>query len=134
MASEHVEELVVVLGDQLSSGLSALRAARKSAALVLMAELYDETHYAPHHQKKIAFVFSAMRHFNAELQEAGWRTEYMHYGTENTIRSFAELIQQAITQYQPKRIYLTEPNEYRSARTIQRVDYRLPGAHGNIAR
>lgn len=41
-----------------------------------MAELHDETTYVRHHKKKIAFVFSAMRHLAEELRALGWTLDY----------------------------------------------------------
>ena len=55
--------LIVILGDQLSTQITALRQGDSSRDVVLMAEVQAETSYAPHHPKKIAFVLSAMRHF-----------------------------------------------------------------------
>lgn len=69
--------LVPILGDQLSPGLSALRAADPGSCVVLMAEVAEEAGYVAHHRKKLAFVFSAMRHFAAELRGLGWRVEYV---------------------------------------------------------
>ena len=69
--------LVPILGDQLSPGLSALRAADPASCVVLMAEVAEEAGYVAHHRKKLAFVFSAMRHFAAELRGLGWRVEYV---------------------------------------------------------
>ena len=55
-----MKRLVLVLGDQLSAGLSALAAADKAHDLIVMAEVADETGYVPHHPRKIALVLSAM--------------------------------------------------------------------------
>ena len=65
-------KLVLVLGDQLSDGVAALKAADKSEDIVVMAEVADETSYVPHHPKKIAPVPSAMRHFAAHPEKEGW--------------------------------------------------------------
>jgi len=67
---------VLVLGDQISHGLSALRAADRDRDVVVMAEVRDEATYVNHHKKKIAFLFASMRKFAAELEEAGWRVAY----------------------------------------------------------
>ena len=40
-----------------------------------MMEVWDEATYVRHHQKKIALIFSAMRHFAAELRECGFRVD-----------------------------------------------------------
>ena len=72
--------LVVILGDQLSHGLAALRAADQGAAIVLMMEVGAEATHVGYHQKKLAFLFSAMRHFAEELRTAGfnWSQHHAH--------------------------------------------------------
>ena len=58
-----MSQLVLVLGDQLTKGLSALAAADKKTDTVMMAEVADEASYVKHHPKKIALIFAAMRNF-----------------------------------------------------------------------
>jgi deoxyribodipyrimidine photolyase-like uncharacterized protein len=65
-----------VLGDQLSHSLASLRDADPTVAVVLMMEVAEETTYVRHHQRKIALVLSAMRHFAEELSAAGWTVDY----------------------------------------------------------
>ena len=69
-------KLILVLGDQLSPELSALREANKTSDVVVMAEVMEEASYVPHHPKKIAFLFAAMRKFAAELRADGWNVRY----------------------------------------------------------
>ena len=69
--------LVLVLGDQLSLELSSLQAADPARDVVLMAEVHDEATYVRHHKKKIAFLFSAMRHFAEALKAEGWTVNYI---------------------------------------------------------
>lgn len=66
--------LVLVLGDQLTPNLSALRTADKARDAVVMAEVAAD--YVRHHVKKIAFLFAAMRKFAAALEADGWRVLY----------------------------------------------------------
>ena len=53
--------LILILGDQLSAGISSLQAAAPADAVVLMAEVGAEATYVKHHKKKIALIFSAMQ-------------------------------------------------------------------------
>ena len=62
--------LILVLGDQLSPDIAALKAADRDTDIVVMAEVADEASYVAHHPKKIAFIFAAMRHFAAQLRDA----------------------------------------------------------------
>lgn len=76
-------KLGLILGDQLSPDLATLRALDKERDLLLMAEVPAEATYVRHHQQKIAFIFSAMRHFAVALEQAGWRVRYLRYGEHN---------------------------------------------------
>jgi deoxyribodipyrimidine photolyase-related protein len=62
-----VSRLVLILGDQLSEDIRAA-GGRPRADTVVMAEVMDEASYVPHHPKKIAFLFAAMRKFAARLE------------------------------------------------------------------
>ena len=68
-----VTRLVLVLGDQLTPTVAALRAADRDSDVVVMAEVMEEANYVPHHPKKIALFFAAMRKFAARLEADGWR-------------------------------------------------------------
>lgn len=69
--------LRLVLGDQLSDSLSALRDLDPLRDVVLMAEVQDEATYVRHHKQKLALTFSAMRHFAYRLQTRGVRVRYV---------------------------------------------------------
>ena len=105
--------LVMILGDQLSHGLASLRAADKAHDRVLMAEVWEEATYVRHHKKKIAFLFSAMRHFAQELRERGWSVDYVELDDPENSGSFTGEAARAIQRYKPGRIIVTEPGEWR---------------------
>ena len=50
--------LILIMGDQLSFDIVALKAGSKETDVVLLAELRDEASYVQHHKKKIAFLAS----------------------------------------------------------------------------
>jgi len=108
-------DLVLVLGDQLSLGVSSLRATDPASAVVLMAEVYDEATYVPHHKKKIAFIFSAMRHFAEELRAAGWQVDYTRLDDPDNAGSLGGEVERAIVRHRPARLIVTEPGEWRVA-------------------
>jgi deoxyribodipyrimidine photolyase-related protein len=108
-----VTRLVLILGDQLSEGLSALAAADKARDVVVMAEVADEAGYVPHHPKKIAFLFSAMRKFAAWLRAAGWDVRYGRLDGPETGNSIcAELLRRA-EEVGATKVLATEPGEWR---------------------
>ena len=88
--------LVLVLGDQLTPGLSALRTADRERDFVVMSEVAEEAGYVRHHVKKIAFLFAAMRKFSVELERAGWRVLYGRLDDPETAGSIpGELLRRA---------------------------------------
>ena len=105
--------LIPVLGDQLSLGLSSLKAADKSRDVVLMAEVMDEATYVRHHKKKLAFVFSAMRHFAEELRSQGWRVRYVRLDDEKNGGSFTSEVARIAREIKASGIVVTEPGEWR---------------------
>jgi deoxyribodipyrimidine photolyase-related protein len=108
-----VTRLVLVLGDQLSEGLSALRAADPARDVVVMAEVGEEAGYVPHHPKKIAFLFAAMRKFAARLRAAGWRVDYTALDDpENSGSIPGELLRRAAIHHATG-VIATQPGEWR---------------------
>jgi len=90
-----VTRLVLVLGDQLSRDVAALRAAGPED-VVVMAEVMAEGTYVPHHPQKIALILSAMRHFAETLRGEGWRVAYSRLDDpQNTQSITGELIRRA---------------------------------------
>ena len=64
--------LCFILGDQLSESLSSLSQIDKDRDVVFLCEVVEEATYVSHHPKKIAFLFSAMRHFAEHLKIRGY--------------------------------------------------------------
>ena len=87
-----MKKLILILGDQLSHDLNSLKAADKAVDIVLMAELRSETGYVKHHKKKIAFLFSAMRHFAEELRADGWQVDYRQLSEPDTQYDFTATV------------------------------------------
>ncbi|MDD7911046.1 cryptochrome/photolyase family protein [Pseudovibrio exalbescens] len=105
--------LVVVLGDQLSMSLSSLRDVERADTVVLMAEVAAEASYVKHHKKKIAFLFSAMRHHAQALEADGWRVDYVKYGASGNSGTLCSEIVRAAKRWNVDRVFMTEPGEWR---------------------
>ncbi|MBC7522086.1 MAG: cryptochrome/photolyase family protein [Sandarakinorhabdus sp.] len=105
--------LIPILGDQLSAGLAALRSADKRAAIVLMMEVAAEATSVRHHQKKIAFLFSAMRHFADELRAAGWSVDYIRLDDPDNTHSFDGEVARAAARHAAAAITTVEAGEWR---------------------
>ena len=52
-----VSRLVLILGDQLSEEIAALREADRDKDIVVMAEVMDEASYVRHHLMKVCITF-----------------------------------------------------------------------------
>lgn len=114
-------KLVLVLGDQLTADGPALRKADKSRDVVVMAEVAAEAEYVPHHPKKIAFLFTAMRKFAAALRAQGWNVAYTQLDDPDTSGSIpGELLRRA-EEYRTSTVLATEPGEWRLIEALQAV-------------
>lgn len=105
--------LRVVLGDQLSKNIASLQGADKASDTILMCEVWDEATYVKHHKKKIAFLFSAMRHFAESLREDGYNVRYTKLDDTNNAGSFRGEVERAVKDMKPEKIIVTHPGEYR---------------------
>jgi deoxyribodipyrimidine photolyase-related protein len=107
------QSLTVILGDQLSQNISSLRGADKTRDIIFMAEVMAEATYVHHHKKKFALVFSAMRHFAAEMQANGWQVDYVKLGDEGNTHSLKNEIARAQTRNNITHVVMTEAAEWR---------------------
>ncbi|MEM6498406.1 MAG: cryptochrome/photolyase family protein, partial [Pseudomonadota bacterium] len=117
--------LILVLGDQLTPSLSSLAHADVKADVVLMAEVAEEATYVRHHKKKIAFLFSAMRHFAAELEAEGWKVVYVRLDGDGNSGHLAGEVARVRAQHGLDRIVVTEPGEWRLLDEMQGWSERL---------
>jgi len=108
-----VKKLVVILGDQLSHNLAALKQADKANDLIVMAEVSDETGYVPHHPKKIVLILAAMRKFATQLRQEGWHVAYTQLeDAQNSGSLSGEVLRQAALAGTDQ-VVVTEPAEWR---------------------
>jgi len=116
--------LRLVLGDQLNAQLSALHDYAEGD-VVLIAEVMEEATYAPHHPKKIAFVFAAMRHFAAECEARGLTVRYVPLDAAENSGSIEGEVRRALSATQAKAVVCTAPGEWRLHQTMQQCGTRL---------
>jgi len=114
-----VNRLILVLGDQLSHGLSALREGDRSGDLVVMAEVADEAAYVPHHPTKIALVLSAMRHFAEELRADGWQVAYTRLDDPDAATSIVGELLRRGQDNGIDTIIATRPGEWRLIEALE---------------
>ncbi len=117
--------LRLILGDQLDSSLPVLTQAIKSEDIILMAEVREEATYVKHHKKKIAFLFSAMRHFAKELEGAGYNVVYRKYDDDDNQGSILKEAKLLCKQKGCDSVVVTEPGEFRLLKSMQQWEHQL---------
>jgi len=116
-----VVRLVLVLGDQLTLDVAALKAADKARDVVVMAEVMGEGTSAPHHPQKIALILAAMRKFAAGLEAEGWRVAYSRLDDpENAQTISGELLRRA-AEFGAAQVLATKPGEWRVLRDLEQL-------------
>ncbi len=120
--------LRLILGDQLSQSIASLKGYDSSKDIVLLCEVCEEATYVRHHKKKIAFLFSAMRHFAKSLEQNGFTVKYTKLDDPDNAGSFKGEIERAIKNHPIKHIVLTHPGEYRVLSDMKRweSDFGIP--------
>ena len=69
---------------------------------------------ARHHKKKLAFVFSAMRHFAHELEKKGFSVRYVHLTDKNNQGALRAEVSRAIEDLSDvEKLIVTKPGEWR---------------------
>lgn len=110
--------LRLILGDQLSKSISSLNDLQPGDT-ILMCEVMQEATYVQHHPKKIAFLFSAMRHFAQELEDKGYNIRYVKLDDPENTGSFTGEVQRNLKDTNAKKLIITEPGEYRLSQDFQ---------------
>jgi deoxyribodipyrimidine photolyase-related protein len=118
--------LRLILGDQLSQDISSLSDIDKASDTVLIVEVMEEATYVRHHKKKIAFLFSAMRHFADELRQQGMNVLYVRLDDPENTGRFTGEVARAIALLKPLKLIATEPGEWRILEMMHQWREELP--------
>ncbi|QQQ19103.1 cryptochrome/photolyase family protein [Brevundimonas vitis] len=116
--STRTGTLRLVLGDQLSDGLSALTDLDPARDLILLAEVRDEATYVRHHKQKIALAFAAMRSFAVRLETRGVSVRYVRIDDPDNRHSIVAEVERALADGRFERVVMTECGEWRLAQAL----------------
>jgi deoxyribodipyrimidine photolyase-related protein len=111
-----------VLGDQLWTGqaaLSSLENKRKQTPVILI-ESRSYAQQRPYHRQKLVLVWSAMRHFAAELRLAGWPVTY------EIAADFETPLWRWIEQNQISEVRVMAPNDRPFRQLIEKLKLGCP--------
>ena len=115
---------VWILGDQLSPTHAALARTRPGQSRVLMIESKARGSVLRYHQLKLTLVYSAMRHFAAELRERGWEVDYRLI---DETPSFEAGLQRHLETHRPDALVIAEPNSFPETDAITNPDISQTG-------
>jgi deoxyribodipyrimidine photolyase-related protein len=109
---------VWILGDQLLARHPALAAAEEAVSReslrVVLAESAARSQRLPYQHKKLVLLFSAMRHYAAELREQGYAVDYVQAPT------FEDGLRQHVAAWRPGRLFVMEASEWQGRGFQQR--------------
>lgn len=111
--------LVLVLGDQLSLQLASLQGLDSERDQVLLAEVMEEASHVPHHPKKIALIFSAMRHFAEQLRGRGIRVQYVQLDDPHNSGSLHAELMGWTQRLNPQEIHICECGDWRLEQSLR---------------
>ena len=113
MSTRH---LVLVLGDQLDRSSAAFDDFDAEVDRVWMAETVEESTHVWCHKLRLAFFFSAMRHFRDERRKAGETVDYHELSSDpadDVGRDFAEILKSSVQEHKPQRLIVVQPGDWR---------------------
>lgn len=113
--------LVLLLGDQLTPDMAALKAADRSRDVVVMAEVMAEGESVPHHPQKIALILAAMRKFAARLRADGWQVAYSRLDDSDNAQSIPSELLRRAEEFGAVEVLSTKPGEWRLLRALEEV-------------
>lgn len=73
-----------------------------------MAEVRHEADLFPNHRQRLAFFFSAMRHFAAARRDEGWTVDYQALDASGGAESLPAFLRSKIDEYAPEAVVMVE--------------------------
>jgi deoxyribodipyrimidine photolyase-related protein len=108
-----VRTLVLVLGDQLDGASAAFDGFDDARDAILQMEVRAEATYIPQHRLRIAYFFSAMRHFRDAQRAAGRVVHYVALDEPGNCGAFAGELRRQVGLLRPQRVVVLEPGDWR---------------------
>ncbi|MGD8252569.1 MAG: cryptochrome/photolyase family protein, partial [Desulfobacterales bacterium] len=118
---KKARHLILVFGDQLDEGSAAFDGFDPDEDAVLMMEVTEEATYIPQHKLRLAFFFSAMRHFSDGLKDRGYTVYYAELDDPNNRGSFEGEIRRWVHKIRPEEIICVRPGDFRVLDTLRRT-------------
>lgn len=111
--------------DHLNISVASLVSCDQKNDVVLLCECKTEFTRVKHHQKKIAFWLSSMRHFHQELLQAGYRVDYIMLDDPKNTHDLLQEISACAQRHQLQEVVVMQPSDYQT----QEMLLSLPKKH-----
>jgi len=123
-----MRNMILVLGDQLDRNSAAFDDFDSENDAVWMAEVEEEATHVWAHKLRIAYFFSAMRHFRDELRERDVEVHYHELGTRRSDdrgNDFATVLRKEVNNLRPERLIVVHPGDWRVKESLQETADKL---------
>jgi deoxyribodipyrimidine photolyase-related protein len=114
--------LILILGDQLDHHAAVFDDFDPDSDALWMAENTEEATHVWCHKQRLAFFFSAMRHFRDEQREQGRIVHYHALGrrpSHDRGDDFGEILTKDVHRLHPDKLIVTHPGELRVLRMLE---------------
>ncbi len=118
---KKVRNLILVFGDQIDSGSAAFDGFDTGQDAVLMMEVKEEATYVAQHKIRLAFFFSAMRHFADDLKDSGHTVYYVTLDDPNNRGNVEAEIARWVHKTRPQGLICVRPGDYRVLKSVQKA-------------
>jgi deoxyribodipyrimidine photolyase-related protein len=116
-----VHRLLLLTPDQLSLDYPAAAAIDPGRDMVAQIEAPEDVTRLPSHKQRITLFLTAMRHFGASLQEAGYRCIYRALDAPDHRGSLRSELAGLIEALHPEALALVRPGDWRTLETIAEI-------------
>ena len=116
--------LIWILGDQLLPS-HPLLASPEPDLLVGMIESAPRATHLRYHQQKLTLLYSAMRHYVADLKKRKFHTLYHHLSDSPIGADYSTVLDGWIQEYRIREIHLLDPNEYDTLHALPTLSKKL---------
>lgn len=112
-ARAPVRHLVIVLGDQLDMGATALDGFDPAHDCIWMAEVAQESEHVWSAKQRTTVFLSAMRHFADALRAQSWPLHYVTLDAPDNCGTLVGELAKAIATCKPQTLVMTAPGDWR---------------------
>ena len=123
-AQPKIRNLHLVLGDQLDRESAVFDGFEADRDAVWMAEVHEEATHVWCHKLRLAFFFSAMRHFRDQLEEKGRRVFYQeltHRKSDDRGAGLGEVLGKDLRNLRPEKLVVVQPGDHRVLKDLERT-------------